>query len=336
MPDQPPPPSWLPGAAWRPLALGDVAAYVRLLEAARRADGGEEVTTEESARRSLEDPGAPPETSTLALALPGGALAAALVIHPRAGGAGARRAFLWGVTDPAFRGRGVGSALLAWGVARAEEILRALPADLPGLVEAFVEDERADALALHKAAGFRAVRWYYDMRRDLREPLPAPPDLGGLELRPFDPAMAERVRLAHNESFADHWGSEPITDEAWRREFVGDPGFRPDLSFVVFDGDEVAAATLNYVLESDWEASGVREGWIGQLGVRRPWRRRGVATALLVRSMAAFRSAGLDGAILGVDTENTTGALGIYERAGFRAVRRTVRLQRPLAGDARP
>jgi ribosomal protein S18 acetylase RimI-like enzyme len=197
-------------------------------------------------------------------------------------------------------------------------------------VEAFKEVRLADAVALHEAHGFRPARWYFDMRRDLREPLPAMPELEGLEVRAYEPALAERVRLAHNEAFADHWGSEPQTAEIWNREFVGDPFFRGDLSFVVLAGDEIAGYSVNYVTEADWEVTGVREGWVGQLGVRRPWRKRGLATALLVRSMEAFRAADLDAATLGVDAENPTGALGIYERVGFRPIRRSVRLQRPF------
>jgi len=323
----------LPGGRWRPLALGDVAALVRLHEDARIADGGSEVATEEFTRHELEDPNAPPATNSLALELPDGSLAASIVVMERLHGTGARRVFLWGVTHPAHRGRGIGSAILGWGVARGEEILAARPGDLPGLVEAFKEVRLADAVALHEAAGFRPARWYFDMRRDLREPLPAMPHLGGLELRPYEAAWGELVRLAHNEAFADHWGSEPQTPEVWNREFVGDPYFRGDLSLVAFDGEEIAGYAVNYVAEADWEATGVREGWIGQLGVRRPWRKRGLATALLVRSMAAFAAAGLEAATLGVDAENPTGALGIYERVGFRPIRRSVRLQRPYGAQ---
>jgi len=330
MPARPAPIETLPGARWRPLTLDDVAALVRLHEDARVADGGEEVTTAEIARRELTDPHAPAATNTLALALPDGSLAASIGIHERLRGTGARRVFLWGVTHPALRGRGIGTAILRWAVARAEEILAAQPDDLPGLVEAFKEVRLADAVALHEAQGFRPARWYVDMRRDLREPLPALPDVGGVEVRAYDAAWSERVRLAHNEAFADHWGSEPLAPDVWNRDFVGDPFFRADLSFVALDGEEVAGYSVDYVAESDWEATGVREGWIGQLGVRRPWRKRGLATALLVRSMEAFRAAGLDAAALDVDTENPTGALGVYDRVGFRAIRRSVRLQRPF------
>ena len=335
MPDLPSPIDALPGARWRPLTPDDVAACVRVLEAARVADGGEEVATEESTRHELEDPNAPPATNSLALELADGSLAGTIILMERLRATGARRVFLWGVTHPALRGRGIGTALARWGIARGEEILAAQPDDLPRFLETFKENRLADAVTLHEAHGFRPVRWYVDMRRDLREPLPPMPGLGGLEIRTYEPARAEQVRLAHNEAFADHWGSEPQTAEIWNREFVGDPYFRADLSFVVLDGEEIAGYTVNYVAEADWAATGVREGHVGQLGVRRPWRKRGLATALLGRSMEAFAAAGLEAATLGVDAENPTGALGIYERVGFRPIRQFVRLQRPFVRDGR-
>ncbi len=344
VPALPTPIPGLDGAAWRPLSLGDAAAFVRLQEAARVADGGEEVMTDEVARRELTDPHCPVATNTLGLALPDGSLAASIMVHERLAGTAARRVFLWGVTHPDRRRRGIGTTILGWGVARADEILAASADRRPGLVEAFRDERIRDAVALHEDAGFRPVRWYVDMRRDLREAIPAAPDLGGLRIRGYGAAAtdaqppgarwAERVRLAHNEAFADHWGSEPIAVDVWARDFVGDPSFRGDLSFVALAGDEVAGYTVNYVAEADWLATGIREGWVGQLGVRRPWRGRGVATALLVRSMEAFRAAGLEAAILGVDVENPTGALGVYERVGFRPVRRSVRLQRHAGGGS--
>jgi mycothiol synthase len=329
MPDLPDPISSQPAAPWRPLTLDDVDAWVRLSEAARVADGGEEVLTAEVARHELTDPNCPVATNTLALALPDGELAGSIMVHERLQGITSRRVFLWGVTHPDHRGRGIGRALLGWGVARSNEILAGQPADLFRVTEAFKEERLVDAVGLHEAAGFRPARWYFDMRRDLREPIPHEPDPRGIRITGYTPALRDRLRLAHNDAFADHWGSEPLPPEIWGRDFIGDPYFRPDLSYVAFEGDEIAGYTVNYIAEADWEATGIREAWIGQLGVRRPWRRRGLATALLVRSMRAFRDAGLDAATLGVDAENPTGALGVYERVGFRPIRRSVRLQRP-------
>jgi mycothiol synthase len=332
MPRLPDPVSTLPDAAWRPLTIDDVAAYVGLQEDVRVADAGTEVTTEDVARHELADPNCPIATNTLALALPDGSLAASIMVNARLSGIASRRVFLWAATHPDRRGRGVGAAILAWGIARAEEILAGQPAELLRIVETVKDVRLAEAVALHEAAGFRPARWYFDMRRDLREPFPAMPDLGGLRLVAYEASMGLPLLAIHNEAFLDHWGSEPLTPEIWNHEFVGDPFFRGDLSFVVLDGAEIAGYTVNYVLESDWQAAGIREGWVGQLGVRRPWRRRGLATALLVRSMEAFRAADLEAATLGVDAENPTGALGVYERVGFRPIRRSVRLQRLYGG----
>ena len=309
----------------------DAAALESTVEAARVADGGQEVRTRDDLVRELTDPRAPAATNTLGLALHDGSLAGWAIVHERFHARLARRVFLDGATHPAVRGRGIGTQLLRWAVARGEETLAAQPADLPRFLEAFRDVTSTDAVGLHMAHGFAAVRHYMDMRRDLAAALPAEPAVAGIRIVPYEAAHAEAVRLAHNEAFADHWSSEPVRAEDWERDFVGEPHFRADLSFVALAGDEVAGYSANYCSEADWAVSDVRDAWIGQLGVRRAWRGRGLATALLVRSMAAFRAAGMDAASLGVDVENPTGAVGLYERLGFAVNRRFVRLRRPVA-----
>ena len=321
----------LPGATWRPLAPSDAAALESIVEAARAADGGQEVRTLEDLARELTDPRAPAATNTLGLALRDGSLAGWAIVHERFHALLARRVFLDGATHPAVRGRGIGTQLLRWAIARGEETLAAQPADLPRFLEAYLEVTSTSAVALHLAHGFTAVRHYQDMRRDLGTALPAEPAVAGVRIVPYETAHSAATRLAHNEAFADHWSTEPVPPEDWDRDFVGDPHFRADLSLVAFAGDEVAGYSINFCSEADWAVGNVRDAWIGQLGVRRAWRGRGLATALLVRGMAAFRAAGIDTASLGVDTENPTGAVGIYERVGFGVNRRFVRLRRAVA-----
>jgi mycothiol synthase len=321
----------LPGATWRPLTRSDAATLESVVEATRVADGGEEVRTLDDLVRELTDPRAPAATNTLGLALQDGSLAGWAIVHERYRASLARRAFLDGATHPAVRGRGIGTQLLRWAIARGDETLAAQPADLPRFLEAFRDETSADAVALHVAHGFTAVRHYMDMRRDLAAALPAEPVVAGVRIVPYQAVHAEAVRLAHNEAFADHWGSEPVCSGDWDRDFVGDPHFRADLSLVALAADEVAGYSVNFCSEADWAASGLREAWIGQLGVRRAWRGRGLATALLVRGMTAFRAAGMEAASLGVDTENQTGAVGLYERVGFVVHRRFVRLRRAVA-----
>lgn len=318
----------VPGAHWRHLDPDrDVDAYVRLLEASRSADRGAEVTTAEIARRALTDPLAPPETNVIGLADRDGNLLGMARVEERLRGDSARRAFVWGTTHPAYRDLGIGTTLAGWAVARAAQVLCAAPGDLPRYVETFLDAPLVDARQVYERLGLRAVRWYADMQRDLSEPLPPMPDLGAVRIVPYSAAEPDAIRAAHNEAFADHWGSEPIPEDIWTRDVTTSPSFRPDVSFVAMEGDEVVGYSTDWVAEADWAATGVRDGWVGSLGVRRPWRKRGVATGLLVAALEAFRAAGLEAATLCVDMENPTGAVGIYERVGFRSIRRFVRLR---------
>ena len=59
---------------------------------------------------------------------------------------------------------------------------------------------------------------------------------------------------------------------------------------------------------------------IAELGVRPPWRGRGIGTALLRHSFADIARRGGSEVTLWVDSENATGAVGVYERVGMRAI----------------
>jgi mycothiol synthase len=96
-------------------------------------------------------------------------------------------------------------------------------------------------------------------------------------------------------------------------------------------GNEVAGLSLNCISPEENARRGRSEGWIEELAVRRPWRKRGVATALLCASMHAFKAEGLQHAMLGVDTENLTGALRVYGRVGFKPVKRFLQFEKKLA-----
>jgi ribosomal protein S18 acetylase RimI-like enzyme len=99
----------------------------------------------------------------------------------------------------------------------------------------------------------------------------------------------------------------------------------------VLDGDEIAAYLLGYFWAADAEATGVREAYIGQVGTRRPWRRRGLGGLLLATALAAARSEGYAKATLVVDSSNPTGAISLYERAGFAVEHRAVTWAKPVA-----
>jgi mycothiol synthase len=170
-----------------------------------------------------------------------------------------------------------------------------------------------------EARGWRPIRHFFQMRIELDDEIPEPVWPEGLTPRNFRPGEEERVYEAHMDAFADHWDFRRQPLEEWRPHTVEHHNFDPALWWLVEDADELAAVSLN-----SWRRSGDPQfGWIEILGVRPAWRKRGLATALLRHSFRDFRARGATRVGLGVDGENTTGAVRLYERVGMRPVRRT-------------
>jgi ribosomal protein S18 acetylase RimI-like enzyme len=235
------------------------------------------------------------------------------------------RAFVTGSVAPAHRRLGAGSALLSWGTQRARERLAVYDHDLPRYVRISQFDWVDDAARLYEAAGYEAVRWSQEMLRPL-EDLPPFEEPDGVRIIVWDDTRREDARRAKNAAFADHWGSTPTTTETWS-EWLDSHGPRLDLSMMALAGDEVVGVSLNEHYPDDEELLGRRDGWIQSLSVRREWRGRGVASALIVASMRAFAEVGFTHAALGVDTENLSGAVALYTRLGFEPTHRTVNWQ---------
>ena len=134
---------------------------------------------------------------------------------------------------------------------------------------------------------------------------------------------------ADKEAFADHWGGMDFSDQAFRRYFSG-PDFEPDLWRVAWDGDDVAGSVANVIMREYNAQTGSRRGLLAGVSVRRAWRGRGLARALVAQSLVALRERGMREAVLGVDADNPTGALGVYEANGFVVDQRERTYRRPF------
>jgi ribosomal protein S18 acetylase RimI-like enzyme len=313
---------------WRPLQLADLPALHTLF--LRTAAPDERVDSLETLESEFDDPWSNPATDTLAAFTQDGRLVAAgrCLAHPTPEREAS--AFLWMEIEPDQHTRGLEQALLDWLEARGRERLQGMPAHLPCSLRTAWHEARTHEIATFSARGFRPIRYFYSMRRDLHSPIPDRPLSAGIVICPYTPEREREMYQVFDAAFLDHWGHEPVIRADWEQFFIGSPNFRPDLSLLALADDRVVGLAFNMVRTEDNLRLGRQEGLIHELGVLRAWRRRGVATALLCESMRRFRAAGLDYAVLGVDTENPSGALALYEGLGFVTVRTTVVLDKQI------
>lgn len=241
---------------------------------------------------------------------------------------GGRNYAVWGQVHPDWERRGLGAALLRWLEARQRRLAATHP-DVEKRLESWASEAEAGRLALLESNGYQIVRYDYEMERpnlDDIQPLPLP---DGIELRPALEEDLRRIWEVEVEVFRDHWGAVDDSEASFERKRT-DPRRDMSLWVVAWKGDEIVGQVLNRI---DHEANaelGMRRGWVNSVGVRRPWRRQGIARALVAESLRVLRDAGMTNAGLGVDAENANGALGVYEASGFRVVRTERVYRKPI------
>ena len=242
----------------------------------------------------------------------------------------ARREYrLDGIVDPAWRGRGIGHALLTENERIARDLAAAQGAGSPVLGSWSWETQPRDR-ALLEAAGFQPARWFFDMVRPALDDVVEVALPEGLEIRPIDTSLARAVWDADIEAFADHWGGFDHS-EANLERWLGSPTTDLSLWVIAFDDDDIAGGVINSIDHDQNAALGVRRGWLNSVFTRRAWRRRGLAAALVAWSLARLRERGMTLAALGVDADNPSGALGLYERLGFAVDQRAIAWRKELA-----
>ncbi|MBM7783534.1 GNAT family N-acetyltransferase [Tenggerimyces flavus] len=321
--------AWPTGIVARAIDKGDVDAWVALLQAVERVDDEGENYDADDLLEELADSKLDPALDTLGL-WDGERMVGYAKVSTRPGAVEVDRVWMEGRIDPDWRRRGLGRRLLEWSCARATAAHAEHNPDVPGACMAGANSENAGAAALYVDAGFAPSRYFSNLKRDLTQPVPIAEPPAGLMVSAFDARWDEATRVAHNEAFRDHWGSRPRDAEDWRTWVSGSRSFRAPLCRLALDGDQVAGYVLSYEHAAEAEATGVRELWIGQVGTQRPYRGRGVARALLAQVLTAAAEAGYRRVGLGVDAENPTGALGLYERLGFVVLRSFANYARPM------
>ncbi|GGM23130.1 GNAT family N-acetyltransferase [Promicromonospora citrea] len=335
------------GLSWRPATRDDVPAWLLLRHHIARVDAEPFLATLEELEELFDgdwrDMSADSLLGFSTSPADDGALVAWAHVEAPPGDVSQVRAFTWGGVHPDHRGQGIGRELLAWEIGRARQKLAASGKDVPGRIAVFAEDDApAATLHLYERAGMTPRRYYSDLARPLTGPDAGPvPEVeltGSLRLVPWSTELDEATRLAHNDAFRDHWGSQPQAPGQWTQR----AGFAPEWSFVVVDDapdvdallaspdtDADTAAALRagepfvvgYQLAGrypdDFAVRGYSFGYTDILGARRAYRGRRIALAALAAGMRAFAADGMEYAALDVDTANPSGAHGLYASLGY-------------------
>jgi ribosomal protein S18 acetylase RimI-like enzyme len=227
-----------------------------------------------------------------------------------------------GGVHPEYRRSGLGTELLAAGIASAKALHAIHHPGLPLAVDAQNNTRNDGARACYQAAGLVPARWYSHLRHPLGSAVVDVPTPDGLVLESHSDENDTEFYAVWN----DHWDGAPVALEQWRA-FLGWSAFRPELSFLLRDVDSGTGAgmLLAFSWDADTAATGVRDAHVKRIGTRRAYRARGVTGALVGHVLRAARDAGFDGVGVEVDADSATGSNDLYERAGFLVNRTEVR-----------
>lgn len=239
------------------------------------------------------------------------------------------RCYIFGGVLPEFRQQGVGEKLMMWAIQHAESLLQSTGRTLPKYLRASVSQQNESAARLFAHFEMKAVRFEEDLIRDLVN-LPEENKNPKYSIVPWDSARNEEARSVKNLAFQDHWGSTPNSSELWLQMVNGSTA-RLDHSFLaVNQQQEIVGLLLTHRYESDDDLLGKRIGWVDKLATLADYRKQSIAKNLIARALQSYTEDGLTHAALSVDTQNPTGAYGLYASLGFELYRGTVTFERQL------
>lgn len=245
------------------------------------------------------------------------------------GSDGSRLLASHGRIHPDWRRRGIGAAMFARNERFLVEAAAASSDARPRVLMTHVEERDEGARVLAERHGYRHVRVYHHMVRPDMEDIVEPPLPPGLEVRPLEAGQLPALWDAMTEAFKDHFGGDDTSPAAYAR-FAEDADLDLSLASIAWDGDEIAGGVIGYIVAEENAVRGRQRGWTDPVFTLARWRRRGLASALLGRTLALLRDRGMTSAQLGVDTENAYQALDLYERHGFRPTTSTSEWHRPV------
>jgi mycothiol synthase len=302
------------GFTVRGAVMADLEATMRLFNRwSRSVIGRDEFAGIESIRDEWQARGVDPAEDIRHIFAPNGELVghieifthASPLVHPE----------IWGRIDPDYEDMGIGTWRMHWAEERALRALPSVSSELRFAPRVGTYRGAQKAKKLFEDLGYQHIRSLYHMLIEMDAPVPEAEFPEGITLRTYNPATdAEAVYRAEGEAFRDHFGYVEKPFEKWKYEREHG-SYDPTLFFIAMDSPSGEIAGTNLCRAHAFYDQG--RGWVSSLGVRRPWRKRGLGLALLRHAFNEFYRRGKRKVGLGVDTQNLTGALRLYESAGM-------------------
>jgi mycothiol synthase len=216
---------------------------------------------------------------------------------------------IYGYVHPDYREVGLGSYLVAWGERWTRDHMSQAQQNARVVVQHYINSANEAGRRLLENSGYTPLRGIYVMETILDEAPPPPHWPPDISVRTFVPNQDERAAYeAVEDAFRDLWGRPRNPFERFVRETQKE-NFDPSLWFLAVEGDVIAGLTLCKTLAG--------EGWVDVVGVRRPWRNRGLGLALLRHAFTEYYRRNSHRVSLSVDAESITGAPRLYGRAGM-------------------
>lgn len=222
---------------------------------------------------------------------------------------------------PQVRNTALADTVLQWAETRLREAGRSQ--SLPLVLHSWCRDVVEQRRSLLMQLGFAPERYFLQLRRSLQDtPILSPVIPEGWQVRAVDMAQ-EAVAWVDmfNQTFIDHWDHHSVTVEDIQYE-ASLSTYNPELDLVAVAPTGQLAAFCASEIDPERNARlGLQEGHVCLLGTRRGYRRMGLARSLLLANLRRLQAAGMTTATIGVDAENPSGALKLYNSVGFERYR---------------
>lgn len=220
---------------------------------------------------------------------------------------------------PQWRGKGIGTAMLHYAEHHIRDITKNHPTNGKGMFGTSATSTEKEKTALVLREGYKPVWTLAEFEFTKFDKLPNIPLPEGFVLKPVEEKHLRMIYDANHEVYAGTWGHTAPSEEDFQ-EFIKD--IDPTLWQVAWDGEQIAGFVLSEIRNGRGETT--------EVSVRKPWRRKGLAYALLVRSLQELHKRGVSTIRLHTDAEGKAGARPLYEKTGFKHLKDVVRYRKPI------